>query len=132
MAVCYADDATFKDIAFDLKGRREIHAMWRMVCSNRDLRVHSVEIVRAIDGEGTANWKADYTFGDDHRPVHNELRSEFTIRDGRIIAQHDHSDALKWGMQALGPVKGLIAWLRPSMRQKVARDKLEKFKKENP
>jgi len=28
MASCYDDDATFKDIAFEISGKKRIHAMW--------------------------------------------------------------------------------------------------------
>jgi len=30
MSACYHPDATFSDIAFNLKGRKQIHAMWHM------------------------------------------------------------------------------------------------------
>ena len=32
MATCYSETATFHDIAFDLRGKRRIHAMWHMIC----------------------------------------------------------------------------------------------------
>ena len=28
IAACYAEDAKFRDIAFELSGKKEIHAMW--------------------------------------------------------------------------------------------------------
>jgi len=37
MATCYHPEATFQDIAFDLHGQKEIHDMWRMICSG-DIR----------------------------------------------------------------------------------------------
>ena len=35
MVECYEDDATFRDLAFDLNGKRDIDDMWRFVCHRR-------------------------------------------------------------------------------------------------
>jgi hypothetical protein len=32
IANCYHQDATFTDIAFNIEGRKHIHAMWHMIC----------------------------------------------------------------------------------------------------
>ncbi|WP_207537817.1 nuclear transport factor 2 family protein [Sabulicella rubraurantiaca] len=130
IASCYTEDATFEDIAFSLSGRSEIHAMWRMIAAS-DLRVTFV-VEDASTQEGHARWTADYTFrakpDAPGRPVHNELRSSFAFRDGRIARQVDESNALRWGMQALGPVRGVISTLLPFLRRRAARRKLDDFK----
>jgi hypothetical protein len=37
MASCYCPEATFEDIAFNLRGKKQIHAMWHMIAET-DLR----------------------------------------------------------------------------------------------
>ena len=37
MASCYHSAARFRDIAFDLRGRKQIHSMWHMICAG-DIR----------------------------------------------------------------------------------------------
>lgn len=125
MAACYHSDADFKDIAFTLHGKKEIHAMWRMI-SETDLRA-TFTIIHADDEKVSVDLVDDYTFRDTGRYVHNEIRSDFRFRDGLIIEHIDTCDALKWGLQALGPVKGVISWLVPATRQAKAKEKLEKY-----
>ena len=49
MAGCYDENATFSDIAFDLNGRKQIHAMWHMICEG-DIQTR-FEIVKSTSGE---------------------------------------------------------------------------------
>jgi ketosteroid isomerase-like protein len=125
MAACYHPDAEFEDIAFTLRGKSRIHAMWHMI-SEGDLQA-TFTIREADDQAGVVDVVDDYTFRDTGRRVHNVIRSEFRFRDELIISHHDYCDALKWGMQALGPVKGFMSWLVPSKRREMAMAKLEKF-----
>ena len=60
MASCYHSSATFEDIAFDLRGVRQIHAMWHMICE-RDIRV-TFEVLDADEHNGRVNVVDDYTF----------------------------------------------------------------------
>jgi ketosteroid isomerase-like protein len=130
MADCYHADATFEDIAFTLRGKAQIHAMWHMI-SETDLRASFK--VGAVDGQrGAADLVDDYTFRDTGRPVHNVIRSAFRFRDGLIVEHHDFCSAMKWGIQALGPVKGVLSTLVPAKRRKKARDKLAKFIDRHP
>lgn len=125
MAACYHPDATFQDIAFTLRGRKRIHAMWHMI-SETDLRA-TFTVTAADDQTGTADLVDDYTFRDTGRHVRNVIRSEFRFRDGLIVEHRDACDALKWGMQALGPGKGLLSWLIPGARAAKAESKLSAF-----
>lgn len=130
MAACYHSEAEFQDIAFTLRGKKQIHAMWHMI-SETDLRASFT--VRQIDDQsGTVDLVDEYTFRDTGRRVRNVIRSEFHFRDGLIIEHRDSCDALKWGVQALGPVKGLLSWLIPSKRRAGAMEKLDKFIASHP
>lgn len=125
MAACYHPEAVFQDIAFTLRGKKQIHAMWHMI-SESDLRA-SFTIRQVDDQSGTADLVDDYTFRDTGQHVHNVIRSEFRFRDGLIIEHLDSCDALKWGVQALGPVKGVLSSLFPGKRRAAAMEKLDKF-----
>ena len=130
MAACYHPDATFHDIAFTLRGKKRIHAMWHMIA---ETDLHAAFTVSGADDKiGAADLVDDYTFRDTGRRVHNVIRSEFRFRDGLIVEHQDSCDALKWGMQALGPVKGLLSWLIPTSRRAKAKTKLEKFVDRHP
>jgi len=64
MAACYHLQAKFKDIAFDLNGKKEIHAMWHMICQpdahTSDICV-MFNVVHADDRRGWVNLVDDYT-----------------------------------------------------------------------
>jgi uncharacterized protein len=130
MADCYHPDATFADIAFDLRGREQIHAMWHMIAESDLESTYSIESCNARDG--VVGWIADYTFTDTGRRVHNVLRSRLVLNDGLIVEHRDDSDPWKWGLQALGPVKGPLAWLVPAIRQRKAAEKLADFISRHP
>ena len=65
MAACYHRDATFRDIAFDLKERAEIHTMWHMICSG-DIKVE-FELLDADDHSGRVDLIDTYTLADRSR-----------------------------------------------------------------
>jgi ketosteroid isomerase-like protein len=130
MAACYHPDAEFRDIAFTLRGRTQIHAMWHLIAET-DLR--ATFTVRSADDEtGTVDLVDDYTFRDTGRRVRNVIRSEFRFRDGLIVAHRDACSAARWGVQALGPVKGVLAWLVPATRRAKAMAKLRRFIASHP
>ena len=53
-----------------------------------------------VDGNQVrGHWVADYVlFG---RPVHNELTTTMTVKDGKIVCHEDQSDWARWAPQAL-------------------------------
>jgi ketosteroid isomerase-like protein len=130
MGACYAEDASFEDIAFTLDGRREIQAMWEMVAAVKPLATYKV--LRADDSSGEADLLDSYTYRDTGRRVENPIRSSFRFRDGLIVRHEDSCDALRWGIQALGPVKGTLSWLLPFQRRKIAMHKLHQYLASHP
>ena len=100
IAACYAPDARFRDIAFDLRGREGIHDMWRMICSS-DIRV-TFQILHADDYEGSASLVETYTFGASEHPlrpgrrIRNEINSRLTFAGGLIASHDDDCDARVW------------------------------------
>jgi ketosteroid isomerase-like protein len=134
MAACYHADAVFRDIAFDLRGKREIHGMWQMICDGRSNIRATFEVVHADDHNGEARVVDDYTFfaSDDSppssgRPVHNVIDSRFRFRDGRIIEHRDSCDARAWSRMAIGGVAGFLAGRLRFLRSRKARRKLDAF-----
>jgi ketosteroid isomerase-like protein len=114
MAACYREDAMFQDIAFRLRNKEQIHAMWDMICSPNKDGVPSdikatVQEMTANDSTGRAVVVEDYTYRDNGRKVHNKITSKFEFRDGFIVRQEDNCDPLAWANQAFGGIKGLIA-----------------------
>lgn len=130
MADCYGPEATFQDIAFALSGRTPIHAMWHMI-SETDLRA-TFRVVHADDLSGTVELVDDYTFRDTGRRVHNVIHSTFRFRQGLIAEHRDACNAMRWGIQALGPVKGLLSYLVPAIRRAKAKKKLQGFIEAHP
>lgn len=130
MAACYHEDARFRDIAFTLEGRRQIHAMWDMICSVNDEGVESdivvtVEELNANDSSGHAVIVDDYTFRDTKRKVLNRIESRFQFRDGLIYRHDDACDAVCWARQAFGGVSGFVAGHVGFVRRSKAMSKLK-------
>jgi ketosteroid isomerase-like protein len=130
MAACYHEEATFQDIAFSLRSKKQIHALWHMIAET-DLRA-TFKNIQADAQTGSVDIVDEYTFRDTGRRVVNPIHSEFRFRDGLIIAQHDHCNAWKWCQQALGPVKGFMAWSIPAIRRSKAKKKLDEFSAIHP
>ncbi len=125
MAACYHETAKFSDIAFQLKGRKQIHAMWHMICANgievevKDVKEHAGEVhARIVD---------TYVFSDTGRKVVNPILCRFQCRDGLILQQIDACDALLWARQAFGGIKGEVVGRAGFMRRTAARRKLQRF-----
>ncbi|MEO6623594.1 MAG: nuclear transport factor 2 family protein [Burkholderiaceae bacterium] len=124
VAACYAEQASFDDEAFSLKGRREVGGMWRMLCEttrNKGRADWKVEFsqVHAHDGHGSAHWDAYYRFSTTGRLVHNSIDAEMTFdAAGLILTQRDRFSFWRWSRQALGTPGLLLGW-SPMLRNKV-------------
>jgi len=122
MQACYAEDARFDDEVFALRGRREIGAMWRMLCeataSRPEARAHWRLVVSQLT-DRSAHWEADYLFSATGRAVHNVIDAEFEFDgQGLILRQRDRFDFWRWSRQALG-LPGLLLGATPLLRDKV-------------
>jgi ketosteroid isomerase-like protein len=111
MASCYHEDATFWDIAFSLRNKKEIHSMWNMICDG-DIRV-TFEVANANDHDGQVELVDIYTFGatadKPGRAVRNIVDSRFRFRDGLIAEHRDFCDARAWAGMAIGGPAGFLA-----------------------
>ena len=121
---CYCDDASYRDIAFDLKGKPDIGAMWRLVCS-RGVKVEYGDI-RTEGSEVKGHWVFNYKFHGTN-PVTNPMDSTFIVRDGKIVVHHDHASRWNWARQALGIPKGALVTVLPFILRKQARKELDEF-----
>ncbi len=140
MATCYADDASFEDEVFTLRGKREVMGMWRMLCeatraNGRDDWKLEWSGVDATDTAGQAHWDANYRFSATGRMVLNRIDARFTFNPQGLIATHrDRFDFWAWSRQALGTPGLLLGWT-PMLRNKVrarADGNLRKFLASHP
>jgi ketosteroid isomerase-like protein len=98
MESLYAPDVKFRDEVFEYADRKGTMGMWRTLFGKTDVRVTSR--ITGIEGDKVrVHWDAHYKFGT--RPVHNEIDSVLTIRDGKIVDQRDSFSWEKWARQAL-------------------------------
>ncbi len=113
MAKCYHDEIVFTDSAFGTIKGEDARNMWRMLIerSKGEMKI-TFGNVKADEKTGSANWRADYTFGQTKRQVINEISAKFEFADGKIIRHTDKFDMWKWSRQALG-VKGLLLGWTP-------------------
>lgn len=120
MAACYAENATFDDEAFSLKGRREIGGMWTMLCEATKAKGRDVwRIESRLTGDRSAHWEAWYRFSATGRLVHNVIDGEFEFdAQGLILRHRDRFDFWRWSRQALGSPGWLLGWT-PFLRRKV-------------
>jgi ketosteroid isomerase-like protein len=127
MAACYAEAATFHDIAFDLRCKKHIHAMWHMICEG-DIRA-TYEIVECNAQSARVNLVDDYTFRETGQPVHNRIQSRLSFENGLIVRHEDDCDPRQWAAMAFAGfpriVKGFLAgrsyWLRHRTAHKLLR-----------
>ena len=99
----YARDTTFSDPAFGTLDGDEVRAMWTMLTGQaKDLSVVASD-VRAGDADGSAHWRAEYTFTATGRKVVNEIDATFRFSGGKVVEHHDRFSFWRWSRQALGP-----------------------------
>jgi hypothetical protein len=135
MAACYAANATFRDIAFDLRGQKQIASMWHMICET-DIRT-TFQVLSADDQRGHARVTDVYTFGAAPgrrgRPVTNLIDSRFVFQaDGLILEQRDDCDARAWASAAIGGPVGFLAGNVELLRRAVFMHALEAFVRRHP
>ena len=135
MAGCYAEDVSFDDEVFSLRGKRETMGMWRMLCEAtraKGMDAWKLEFsgIQADVASGRAHWDAHYRFSATGRMVLNRIDATFSFNPQGLIATHrDRFDFWAWSRQALGAPGLLLGWT-PLLRNKVrgqARANLDKF-----
>ena len=133
MGSVYHEKATFKDAAFDLKGK-EIAAMWHMLCERgRDLEI-TFGGVREEEEYIYAHWEAIYSFSLTKRKVHNKIDARFKFQDQKVIEHIDTFNFWRWSSQALGTPGILLGW-SPFLKSRVrkqASDSLNTFIMKHP
>ena len=124
MGEAYADDVTFEDEVFSLRGKREALGMWRMLCAatkDKGTDVWRLRFgeVKAEGANGSAHWDAHYRFSATGRLVDNSIDAQFQFgADGRIARHRDSFDFWRWSRQALGAPGLLLGWT-PMLRTQV-------------
>lgn len=124
MGRCYAEDASFEDEVFSLRGRQEVAGMWQMLCTATQAKGRDVWRLQASDMSadahvGHAHWEAHYRFSATGRLVHNRIDGVFGFDAAGLIVSHsDRFDFWLWSRQALGTPGLLLGWT-PFLRAKV-------------
>lgn len=120
MEACYAEDASFDDEVFSLRGRRQVGGMWRMLCEataakgRADWKLEFSQVTA-----DSAHWDAHYRFSATGRLVLNRIDARFEFDDAGLIRRHvDRFDFHAWARQALG-LPGLLLGWTPFLRRKV-------------
>jgi ketosteroid isomerase-like protein len=133
MGACYhpRKQLIFEDIAFSLRERKRILAMWHMICERTDIRA-AFDILNADDREGRANLVDEYTFRDTGRKVRNAIDSRFRFEDGFIVEHRDYCDPAAWASMAFGGIKGFLAGHIRLLRSVAATKKLDAFISTHP
>ena len=135
MAACYQQNATFTDIAFQLQGKKQIQAMWHMICEPEgrpaDIRA-MFHIIHADDHAGWVNLIDEYTFGPRRNRVTNVIDSHFCFAGGLIVSQNDFCDSRSWATMAIGGFSGFLAGEFRFLRSRKAAGLLREFTRTHP
>lgn len=119
MASCYSDNIQFEDPAFGILKNEDAKNMWRMLVGRSKGQIKiSFSNIQTNEKTGSANWRAEYVFGDTGRKVINVIAAEFEFENGKIVKHTDHFDMWKWSRQALG-LKGFLLGWTPFMQRKI-------------
>ncbi len=128
MAALYAPDATFSDPVFQNLTGVQAGQMWRMLLSgSKDLSIEFF-IEESDDQKALILWDAWYTFSKTGRAVHNIIRANIEVRDGKIIKHVDAFSFWAWSQQALGIAGTALGWT-PFMKKKVQQEAMKSLEK---
>jgi len=130
MVACYAENASFEDEVFSLRGRREVGGMWTMLCETTKAKGRDVWRLEASQfTDSSAHWEAHYRFSATGRLVLNKIDATFEFGpDGLIVRHVDRFDFWAWSRQALG-LRGLLLGWTPFLRGKVRAQAAANLKK---
>lgn len=129
MVACYDDNISFEDPAFGILRGNDAKNMWRMLIdrSKGNIKINFRNVM-ANETSGSADWVAEYVFGQTGRKVINSIHAQFEFKNGRIIKHNDSFDFWKWTQQAFG-IKGYLLGWTGFMRNKIREGALEGLKK---
>lgn len=135
MHACLDPWVEFGDLAFESITGAQVRAMWRWYCEPTETRKDPVQVpgfeVLKADGDHVyAEYWVRYSLGAG-KLVNYVIRSEFTLRDGKIVRQIDEPaiSNLEFARMATGFPACLLALtpaFRPAIRRKM-RTRLETF-----
>jgi ketosteroid isomerase-like protein len=129
MNTLYAPNATFSDPVFPKLAGNDIQTMWSMLMRGAQNFTLQHEILHADESSVRVKWIATYTFSQTGRRVVNEVETQMTFANGKIVKQNDHFNFHLWARQALG-LPGLLfgwtTWFQRAVQGKT-RAKIEKF-----
>lgn len=135
MLACLDPRVEFRDLAFERITGADVRAMWRWFCQPTETRPKPVEVPEftILQAEGDrvlAEYSVRYS-PSAGRLVHYRIRSELSLRDGRIVRQIDKPtiSTFQFARMAKGfPVclLALIGAFKPLTRR-IMRKKLDEF-----
>ncbi len=133
MIANYHETIEFQDPVFGVLRRNHVGNMWRMLLERPSGLVLKFSEVEADNTAGSAVWSADYVFGKQQRPVHNEAVAYFQFKNGKISEHIDDFNFHKWASQALGARGMLFGWVGAfqSIVQKRSRSMLSRYEKKH-
>jgi len=120
MQECYSDRATFSDPVFRNLNAGQVRAMWEMFLVKNDSLTISFGNIETVGEMVTARWKANYILSSTGRPVTNNIRSIFRIKNNQIVRHTDRFDLYGWTRQALG-IKGILLGWTPFVKTRIRR-----------
>jgi len=126
MQACYANDAIFNDPVFKNLNSEQVKGMWEMFCvKSKDLKI-TYSNITANEQQGSAEWRAEYSFSKKENKVINSITAHFLFKDGKIINHSDSFNFYKWARQALGLQGLLLGWTR-MLKNKVSEGGLKRL-----
>ena len=117
--------------SFQLNGKKQIHAMWHMICAN-GIQVVEDAPPRVVGDEVVLGITDTYIFSSTGNTVVNPITCRFRFRDGLIVEHRDECDAKSWAQKAMGGVQGWLAGRITFLRRKAAREKMTGFIGKHP
>ena len=120
MQACYSDSATFSDPVFRELNADQLRAMWEMFLVKNDSLTISFRNIETVGEMVTAQWTAHYTLSSTGRPVTNNIRSIFRIKNNKIVRHTDRFQLYGWTRQALG-IKGILLGWTPFVKKRIRR-----------
>ena len=132
MTECYHSEIVFQDPVFGKLHGKEATKMWEMLIAkgkgNNKITFNSIQ---ADKETGSANWIAEYNYGEKKRKVINNVSAKFKFKDGLIIEHTDTFDLWKWTKQALGAPGYVMGWtsFMKNKIQKTTNSQLSDFMK---